>query len=925
MKMAFIARLRGRLAALVPGNWRDTVNRHPKITNLIALIIILLVAVDVGRQFGLPRNLFTAQHRFASRPKPPRFLNVRDLHCPAQFITAMVSDGHGGAWVASEDSGIYHYRPNASSPWTHYDKANSPGMISNHIYSLCLDTKGRLWAGTLRHGVCVYNGVKWKHYGLLNGPLGCHVVAITSNPYDQSVWMCTEAGISIYEIGKHRWRYLPQATPEKSDDVSANGLPPNPDCVAFNADGVAFVGTQCNGLAIGYPPYKSWWMVKGPWKMPRTPFGKGLPSNLINAVVAGKHGRIYVATDEGLAWDNPGNPYVFQYERGADYAAKVKGLWRPPARFKMPSRAFLNHLLPGDHVTCLAVDKRGELWLGTWRNGMWINTLNHRTPRQGQIRELTPGVRRFSGALLARRRWWVRSVQLKKAGVHDITSIIGPQPPAPSISRFVLNMFYVSAILPLADGQILIGHYGCGVTVGRLIPQTLLGRIAGTADRWASGLEPGAFWHANLPEAAKAPTTAQLTALYHSILKNDIPSRSANPQVVPIADDWRTQGTWLGRYGRHWACLFACCSSPPDFVWSPASTTLSHYEFIGPHHRKNDSVRYWVQWLATAQKRVLELPEIYLDSRVLMHLTTWGVDRRESELDDHGESYPATWQGPGLYVYLRIPSGAYTLSLYFFNKDGHSRKSRNRDYVVSMLPLAASYRIGSALSPNTAQLAKKHGTAQSRVVNFWGGVWKRFLVRGPMKLAIRVAKNYSLNTILQAAMLDPLAEHPAPYYYGYRAWQAHEIQRREFRTQIVARWRNEQLSNGPPAKTGDNGLASARQIMQIMNVLEHRNPVAWAANQRLAYLSVLRWCVAGYGAIPKRSAFSAIAEKCYYHLGLFHCWEAVEKSRGILTSRQIEKGLRWDRWRDSYCGLEFNTIRKYVKGLKAARKPIAAN
>jgi len=170
-----------------------------------------------------------------------------------------------------------------------------------------------------------------------------------------------------------------------------------------------------------------------------------------------------------------------------------------------------------------------------------------------------------------------------------------------------------------------------------------------------------------------------------------------------------------------------------------------------------------------------------------------------------------------------------------------------------------------------------------------------------------------------------LAEHPAPYYYGYRAWQAHEIQRREFRTQIVARWRNEQLSNGPPAKTGDNGLASARQIMQIMNVLEHRNPVAWAANQRLAYLSVLRWCVAGYGAIPKRSAFSAIAEKCYYHLGLFHCWEAVEKSRGILTSRQIEKGLRWDRWRDSYCGLEFNTIRKYVKGLKAARKPIAAN
>lgn len=922
MKMAFIA-LRRWLAALAPGHWRDTVNRHPRIVNLIAIIVIFLVVVDVGRQLGLPGKLFTVQHSFASRPKPLKFLNVRNLHCPAQFVTAMVSDGHGGAYVASEDSGIYHYLP--GSAWQHYDKANSPGLISNHIYSLCLDAKGRLWAGTLRHGVCVYNGQTWRHYGLLNGPLGCHVVAITSNPYDRSVWMCTEAGISIYETGKHKWRYLPQATPEKTDDISADGLPPNPDCVAFNTDGVAFVGTQCNGLAIGYPPYRSWWMVKGPWKMPITPFGKGLPSNLINAVVAGKHGRIYVATDEGLAWDNPGDPYVFQYERGRDYAAKVKGLWRPPARFKMPSRAFLNHLLPGDHVTCLAVDHLGELWLGTWRNGMWIDTLNHRVPRQGQIRELTPGVRRFSGALLARRRWWVRSIQLKKSGVHDITSVIGPQPPAPNISRFVLNMFYVSAILPLADGQVLLGHYGCGVTVGRLVPQTLLGRIVGTADRWVSDLEPGPFWHANLPAPAKAPTSRQLETLYENLLENNIPQKSDGPRVIPITDDWRTQGSWLGRYGRYWACLFACCSSPPDYVWSPASITLDHFEQIGPHHAKRDSVRYWVQWLATTKNRVLELPEIYLDSRVLMHLTNWDVDRRESEIDDHGEAYPTTWQGPDLYVYLHIPPGAYTLSLYFFNKDGHSQEDRNRDYVVSMLPLAASHHFGKLFSLDTAPLARMHGTAQAQVVNFWGGLWKRFLVRGPMKLAIRVAKNCSFDTILQAAMLDPLSQHPAPYYYGHSAWQAHEKRRWNFRTKLVAAWQSGQLSDDPPTRTGDGGLATARRIIQILNVVEHRDLAVWAANQRFAYGSILRWCLAKYGANLPTSHAAVIAEKCYYRLSLFRRWEALEKSQGITTSRQIEKGLRWDRWRDSFRGLEFRTIRGYVKRLKADRDLPAAN
>jgi hypothetical protein len=265
------------------------------------------------------------------------------------------------------------------------------------------------------------------------------------------------------------------------------------------------------------------------------------------------------------------------------------------------------------------------------------------------------------------------------------------------------------------------------------------------------------------------------------------------------------------------------------------------------------------------------------------------------------------------------------LSLYFFNKDGHSQEARNRDYVVSTLPLAASHHFGKLFSLDTAPLARMHGTAQSRVVNFWGGVWKRYLVRGPMKLAIRVAKNCSFDTILQAAMLDPLSQHPAPYYYGHRAWQAHEKQRRNFRTKLVAAWQSGQLSDDPPARMGNGGLATPRQIIQILNALEHRDPAAWAANQRLAYAKVLRLCVSRYGSIPQNPQAAAIAEKCYYHLGMFHRWEAVEKSRGIITSRAIEQGLRWDRWRNSYRGLEFGVIRKYVKGLKAAQRAAGAN
>ncbi len=846
MKMAPIPPLRSRFAALAPANLRDTLNRHPRAVRTVALAVILLVVANLAG-WTAPLKRFFTRHTVWRIDRPL-------AHCPVHFVTAMVSDGQGGAWIAGEDSGIYHYLPGWPSHWQHYDQGNSPGLISNHIYSLCLDAKGRLWAGTLRHGVCVFNGAQWKHYGLLNGPLGSHITAIVSDPYNKSVWMCTEAGVSIYETGKHTWRYLPQAIPGRSDDSTANGLPPHPDSVAFNQQGVAFVGTQCNGLAIGDPPYRNWTVTQGPRKMPITPSGQGLPSNLINEVLAGNHGRIYVATDAGLAWNSRHhNPYLFHYEQGADYAARVRGLWHSPANFKMPPQSFLRTLPSGDHINCLAQDAAGKLWLGTWRSGCWTDALYRGGPL-GHLPEHVLGLWRF-------------------------------------------GRFDVSAILPLADGRTLVGHYGVGVSVAHFVSPSPWSRMAVAVKGWAERLLPS-LWHAGLPEPAKAPTSRQLAALYQNLLNNTIPRKSAGPRVVPVTDDWRTQGSWLGRYGRYWACLFACCSSPPDFVWSPASITLDDFEQIGPHHAKGDSVRYWVQWLATKKKRVLELPEIYLDSRVLMHLTTWQVDRRESEIDDHGEAYPTTWQGPDLYVYLHIPPGTYTLSLYFFNKDGHSQKNRNRDYVVSMLPLAASYHFGTALGPSAASLARMHGTARSRVVNFSGGVWKRFLVRGPMKLAIRVAKNYSLDTILQAVMLDPLSQHPAPYYYGRQGWWVHEKQRRKFRTKLVAGWQSQPLPDDPPATARDGGLATARQIIQILNVLEHRDPAVWAANQRFACGSILRWCLAKYGANLPTSRAAVVAEKCYYRLSLFRRWEALEKSRRIVTSRQIEKGLRWDRWRD---------------------------
>ena len=168
-------------------------------------------------------------------------------------------------------------------------------------------------------------------------------------------------------------------------------------------------------------------------------------------------------------------------------------------------------------------------------------------------------------------------------------------------------------------------------------------------------------------------------------------------------------------------------------------------------------------------------------------------------------------------------------------------------------------------------------------------------------------------------MLDPLDEHPAPYYYGYRGWLAHQREGARLRARSVAHWRNGTLAREFPTLTGP---WLAAQMMRVLEVLQRGNPAVWAANQRVAYTLLLRWCVVRQPRIPPDEAARGIAERCYYELGLFRRWEAAERSRGMLTSRHIEKGLRWDRVSDSYRGMEFRAIRRYVKGLSRPQSPL---
>ena len=622
------------------------------------------------------------------------------------FVTALCADPQGRVAVATEDNGVWRYDP-ATHQYGHF--TTKDGLGSDDVYALTVDAKGRLWAGTLR-GLSVYNGQHWKTYGPLEGVGGWRTFALAVCPTDGDIWIATEGGLTRYSLHGGAWTQYSRLDGLPSDAIS---------CLAFAGNGDLYVGTQADGVALASRAdgYKQWRVTRGPARMPATNAGPGLPTSLINALLVAHDGTVYAGTDTGLA-TSPDGGATWRFLRGDDWEAMVKGLYHGPAPVKADTHGLS---LLEDYVTCLAGDGAGHLLVGHRQRGM-------------EMFSLATKQRVFPG----------------------------PKDKQPTD--------YVTSLLPRPDGTLLIGGYHGGLTQTPLpgLPPAaaplavasapaaapLAVASAPAAAPLAVASAPAAF--PPLPAPAPPPTLAQLNAMLKAVSSVAPDPREMQPHTVPLDDDWVTEGDWLGRCGRYWACLCAMSYAPLNYIWGTGAQSIQYRTQLGPNHRPGDKLRYYVTTPYTTNPRSLELPPTYLDSRVRKHLTTWSVNRRQSEADDHGETYPMSQEGPNVHCNLTVPAGLYVLSVYDFNKDGHSGSNRLRDYRLSLRPLRNDIPL-----KDTNDFDQQPELAHGRIRDFWGGVWKRFLVRGPLVLGVQVNRNNSFNTVLPAVMLDAVDEEPA--------------------------------------------------------------------------------------------------------------------------------------------------------------------
>jgi hypothetical protein len=212
----------------------------------------------------------------------------------------------------------------------------------------------------------------------------------------------------------------------------------------------------------------------------------------------------------------------------------------------------------------------------------------------------------------------------------------------------------------------------------------------------------------------------------------------ASPTTLSVGDvivggeDWFTQGDWLTRFGRQFACLCAGDSPYDDVLQSDKGYTAD--VTLGRVRRPGDTVRCWIQSPQTDDSRVLYNPCLGF--------------RRDSHWDDHGEVYSADGNGPDLKVQVNIADGIHRLSLYFVNTNGQVGSNRYRDFVVECSEQGRD---------------PEHLSAKTRVVDFSGGVYKSFIVRGPAKYDVVVRRNASLNATVAGVFVDKINGKPSRF------------------------------------------------------------------------------------------------------------------------------------------------------------------
>ncbi|MBP7809660.1 MAG: SpoIIE family protein phosphatase [Bacteroidia bacterium] len=183
---------------------------------------------------GLTQLTFT-NNTLASK----NFVDEKGL---TNFIScvALGNKNNKNIWFGTIGNGIVRFKDSKFTNYTEND-----GLVNNRIYSIYVDTKGIVWAGT-SDGISRYDGVKFLSTSTEKLMMQNEGVKTIVEDNKNTIWFGTSGGVVRYQ-GKEVIRTFDEVEGLKSKDVNS---------LASCVNGDVYIGTNTGGL-FKYNPLKN--------------------------------------------------------------------------------------------------------------------------------------------------------------------------------------------------------------------------------------------------------------------------------------------------------------------------------------------------------------------------------------------------------------------------------------------------------------------------------------------------------------------------------------------------------------------------------------------------------------------------------------------------------------------------------------------
>ncbi len=253
----------------------------------------------VGTEAGLNRFDKTTETftRYLHDPKNPKSISE-------SFVWSICEGADSSLWVGTESKGL-NRMDFATGEFTRYSTLTRPAKLpNNNVRSLFLDSRNRLWVGTLGGGLCLFNPEKqefvtFKYNEENFTSISNDLVYSIDEDLLGNLWIGTSEGLNKLEINEGTYTFSRYYSLENNPySLSDNTI----DAVFVDSRGTVWAGSPGGGL-------NKLEIRQNSSVFYRYNHNDFLPYSLINnrvfTIVEDRSGSIWVGTNNGISKFDP--------------------------------------------------------------------------------------------------------------------------------------------------------------------------------------------------------------------------------------------------------------------------------------------------------------------------------------------------------------------------------------------------------------------------------------------------------------------------------------------------------------------------------------------------------------------------------------------------------------------------------------------